>query len=50
VVAEGVEFADGTIAIRWAGPRPSTVVWERIEHAEAIHGHGGATRFVWLDT
>lgn len=49
VVAEGVRFTDGTTAVRWHGERPSTVVWECIEDAEAIHGHSGATRFVWLD-
>ena len=48
-VAEGVQFTDGKVVIRWYGARPSTVVWESIEHAEAVHGHNGATRFVWQD-
>ncbi len=48
-VAEGVLFSDGAVAIRWSGVRPSTVVWSCLADAEAIHGHGGATRFVWLD-
>jgi hypothetical protein len=33
----------------WAGDLPSTVVWQKFEHAEAIHGHEGATRFVFID-
>jgi hypothetical protein len=49
-VAEGVQWTDGTCAVRWgANPYPSTVAWECIEHVEAVHGHNGATRIVWLD-
>jgi hypothetical protein len=48
VVADGVEFDDGTVVIRWRGERPSTVVWEDLSAAEAVHGHVGATRFVFL--
>lgn len=48
-VADGVTWPDGTVSIRWRGPRPSTVSWGNLDDPEAIHGHGGATRFVWLD-
>lgn len=51
VVAEGVEFSDGAVVVRWiTGEHRSTVVWPGIESVEAIHGHGGATRVVWLDS
>jgi hypothetical protein len=49
VVAEGVEFSDGTVVIRWLGDTPSTVVWPDLAAAERVHGHGGATRIVYLD-
>ena len=49
-VADGVVWPDGTVSIRWRGDRPSTVFWESLEHAEFVHGHQGATRFVWADT
>ena len=49
VVAEGVEFSDGTVAIRWRSLTASTVLWSSIEDVERIHGHGGATRIVWVD-
>lgn len=49
VVAEGIQFADGTCVIRWKGPTASTVVWGDVTHVERIHGHGGATRVVFLD-
>lgn len=48
IVAEGIEFTDGTTVIRWVtGDHRSTVVWPSIAAVEAIHGHGGATRIVW---
>jgi hypothetical protein len=50
IVAEGVEFSDGAVVIRWVtGKHRSTVVWPGIADVEAIHGHGGATRIVWDD-
>jgi hypothetical protein len=49
VVADGVLWPDGTASLRWKGERPSTVHWDRIADAEAVHGHGGATEIVWLD-
>lgn len=49
-VADGVQWPDGTATIRWRGDRPSTVNWDNITHAKAIHGHGGATVIEWTDT
>jgi hypothetical protein len=51
VVAEGVAFTDGTVALRWRGDWPTSVVFHDrgVEAVRHIHGHGGATRLVWLD-
>lgn len=59
IVAEGVAFSDGTVALRWAqtdvaqhkerGVRPTTVLHDSTQSVEALHGHGGATRIQWLD-
>jgi hypothetical protein len=49
VVAEGVEFSDGAVALRWLGRYPSTVAWAGIEPAMATHGHDGMTELRWLD-
>jgi hypothetical protein len=49
IVAEGVQFSDGTCVIRWCTERGSTVVWHSIDDVKAIHGHGGATRVVWVE-
>jgi hypothetical protein len=48
-VADGVLWPDGTVTIRWRGEHQSTVNWDNLESAERVHGHGGATRIVWLD-
>ena len=48
-VAEGVQFTDGTVVIRWFGQHASTVVWPSIDDALHVHGHGGDTRVDWLD-
>lgn len=51
-VAEGAQFSDGTVILRWR-PQPeksaksSVAVWPDIESMIAIHGHDGATEVVW---
>lgn len=55
VVAEGVQFSDGVVCLRWlpAGTarsdrvRPTTTVHDDIDSVEALHGHGGDTLIVW---
>ena len=60
VVAEGVEFTDGTAVVRWheldpdspnyqRGVRATTVVFPNVQAVEALHGHAGATRLEWTD-
>lgn len=49
VVAEGVEFSDGSCAMRWLTPVGSTGFYPSIKAVEYIHGHGGATRAVFAD-
>lgn len=48
-VADGVLWPDGTASVRWLGPHPSIVFWDKAESLERIHGHGGATRIEWAD-
>lgn len=48
-VADGVLWPDGTVTVRWRGERPSTVHWDRLTDAEAVHGHNGMSRIVWID-
>lgn len=50
-VAQGVVFDDGVACLRWLTEWPTSVVWydRGVEAVEKIHGHGGASRIVWLD-
>lgn len=51
VVAEGVEFSDGKAVTRWVASRTGAVqtcVWDSVADVETVHGHGGATRVVWV--
>lgn len=51
VVADGVAFPGNVVALRWRSEWPTSVVFhdKGVEGVEAVHGHGGATRIVWLD-
>ncbi len=52
VVAEGVHFVEPDIAVlRWNSATPTSVVFHErgVASVEAVHGHGGHTRIVWLD-
>lgn len=51
VVAYGVRFASGKVALEWCVPGlPSSVgVWDCLEDVLQIHGHGNNTVVRWLD-
>jgi len=57
VVAEGIQFTDGTVVVRWltagtARPehvKPTTVIHGDIDSVIGLHGHNGATEVVWDD-
>ncbi len=48
-VAEGVEFSDGTAALRWRTGTASTAVYSSVADVETIHGHEGRTIVAWVD-
>jgi hypothetical protein len=50
-VAEGVEFTDGCVAMRWRSKWPTSVVFHDrgIASVEALHGHDNKTRIEWMD-
>jgi hypothetical protein len=48
-VADGAQFADGTVVVRWRGAYPTTTTYTSMDAVRAIHGHSGMTTFVWLD-
>lgn len=48
VVAEGVMFDSGLIAVSWLTERTSIAVYRSMDDVRAIHGHGGNTEVVEL--
>jgi hypothetical protein len=49
VVAEGIQFSDGKVALRWRTSVASTAFYDSLEDVEEIHGHQGNTQILWLD-
>lgn len=49
IVAGGVRFPTGWVALSWFTEVTSVAFYPSIAAIERIHGHGGATRIVWLD-
>ncbi len=49
VVAEGVEFSNGQVAIHWISQLESVNVYANVKLLYALHGHGGATTVRWMD-
>lgn len=49
LVCEGVQFTDGSIAMRWLSDTPSTSIYSSIDDVESLHGHEGKTKIKFLD-
>ena len=49
VVAEGVQFSNGQIAIHWISQLESVGVYANALVLESLHGHGGKTAVRWID-
>ena len=49
VVAAGLTFSAGHACLRWKTQYRSTTIYDSMADVEAIHGHGGTTKIVWVD-
>jgi hypothetical protein len=49
VVAQGVEFPDGFVLMRWLGQIRSVSIFNSIDEVDEIHGHQGCTKILWVD-
>jgi len=49
IVAEGILFADTSVALRWRGQWPSTSIWPSLDAMMAVHGHNGLTEILFVD-
>lgn len=48
IVAEGVEFSNGQVAIHWISQLESVNVYANTKVLEQLHGHDGRTTVEWL--
>jgi len=48
IVAEGVEFLDGTCVLSWLTKPNSIGIYHNIQELEEIHGHSGKTKILFL--
>ena len=49
IVAEGIEFENGKVAICWTSKYHITSVIDNMHTLEKVHGHGGKTHVEWID-
>jgi hypothetical protein len=49
IVAEGVEFTSGMVAMTWLSPHRCVNVYESIKTVEQLHGHQGKTKVIFID-
>jgi len=49
VVAEGVRFSTGKVALSWCSNLHSVTVYDAVDDLERIHGHEGRTSIEWID-
>jgi hypothetical protein len=49
IVAEGVEFTDGTVCLRWLTETQTTVLFDSLQDVKKIHGHGSTTQVRWTE-
>ena len=48
IVAEGVQFSAGKVALCWLTDPSSVAVYESVADVKSIHGHDGRTKVVWI--
>lgn len=49
IVADGVEFPDGSVTLKWRGETSSTVSWRNMQDVEKVHGHDRRTEVIYVD-
>lgn len=49
IVAEGIEFINGLVAMSWLSAHPGINIYPSIRQIEELHGHQGRTVVVWID-
>ncbi|MBD0292375.1 MAG: hypothetical protein ICV70_02205 [Jiangellaceae bacterium] len=50
VVAYGIAFADGHVAVRWCTEHPSTSIWTSLDDLLSVHREPDDVTVEWIDT
>ncbi|TXH09063.1 MAG: hypothetical protein E6R04_09290 [Spirochaetes bacterium] len=50
IVAEGVCFSNGKVALHWLSHYGAVNVYDSMQVTEGIHGHEGKTKIEWIDS
>lgn len=49
IVAEGILFSNGKVALTWFSHYGAVNVYDSMEVVKVLHGHSGSTDIVWVD-
>jgi hypothetical protein len=49
IIAEGIVFGDGRVAMRWKTQYQSSAIYDGVDDLLAIHGHSGKTVLQFID-
>lgn len=49
IVAEGVMFSGGKVALTWFSHYGAVNVYDSMEVVRILHGHNGSTEIIWKD-
>jgi hypothetical protein len=49
VIAEGIEFTNGWVVLRWISSTPSVIFYTDVADMLKVHGHHGLTTIQWVD-
>jgi len=49
IVAEGICFSNGKVALHWLSCYGAVNVYDSMEVTQTLHGHGGLTTIEWVD-
>jgi hypothetical protein len=50
VVAEGICFTGGKVALHWLSPHVAVTVFDSMDSVFTLHGHDGMTTIKWVDS
>ena len=50
IVADGTLFTSGMVTVGWRSDKHSAATYPGMAHLRAIHGHGGDTTVIWIDS